>query len=179
MADKLTIYTTRVSGLWSPKHTLEGPDGPLGELTLHRNGWGMVTGGTFKPQKGEELVFRRDPGILRSQFSIWTEGGEWLAAALRWGFLRREINLSTGSKPMRLVPLPGFARGWRLLAPKTGEMARVIARPLSRGSRIEVYRRMDIEVVLFAYFLGAQLLTESAWPGPEAEDVRSAVASSA
>ncbi len=169
MADKTTTYTTRVSGLWNTQHTLSGPEGELGTLSLRRNRLGMVVAGRYEPLKGEVLEFRRDPGILRSQFSLWTEGKEWLAAALRWGFVQREVNLSTGSKPMRLVPLPGFKRGWRLLAPKTGEMARVVARPFSRGCRVEVYRRMDFEVVIFAYFLGSQLLLESMWPGPEAE----------
>jgi hypothetical protein len=178
MSEKTTIYTTRVSGIWNTRHTISGPDGEVGALTLRRNGLGMVVGGTYRPVKGEVLEFRRDPGILRSQFSLWTEGKEWLAAALRWGFVQREVNLSTGSKPMRLVPLPGFRRGWRLLAPKTGEMARIVARPLSRACRVEVYRRMDFEVVLFAYFLGSQLLAESAWPGPEAELSQPALAAS-
>lgn len=169
MSDVSTTYTTRVCGFWNPRHSIEGPEGLVGHLTMRRNGWGMVVGGRYEPVKGEVLELRRDPGILRSQFSLWTDGREWLAAALRWGFLRREIDLSTGSKPMRLVPLPGFQRGWRLLAPKTGEMARLVARPFSRGVRIDVHRLMDFEVVLFAYFLGSQLLLESAWPGPEAE----------
>lgn len=176
MSDKTTIYTTRASGFWNARHTIEGPDGEVGTLSLRRNFWGMVNSGRYEPIKGEVLEFRRDPGILRSQFSLWTEGTEWLAAALRWGFFQREVNLSTGSKPMRLVPLPGFQRGWRLLAPKTGEMARLIGRPIGKSCRIEVYRRMDFEVVLFAYFLGVQLLAESFWPGPEAERSSGAVA---
>jgi hypothetical protein len=179
MSDKTKTFTTRVSGIWNPVHTIEGPDGELGRLSVRRNGWGMVVSGHYEPLKGEKLDFRRDPGILRSQFSLWTEGKEWLAAALRWGFARREVNLSTGSKPMRLVPMPGFRRGWRLIAPKSGEMARVVARPFSRGCRIEVYRRMDFEVVLFGYFLGSQLLIESSWPGPEAESANPAVPSTA
>ena len=119
--------------------------------------------------KGEILEFRRDPGILRSQFSLWTESREWLGSSLRWSFVQREINLSTGSLAMRLVPMPGFRRGWRLLAPKTGEMARIETRPFRRGCCVQVFRRMDFEVLLFAYFLGSQILIESLWPGPEAE----------
>ena len=57
-------------------------------------------------------------------------------------------------------------------------MARIVARPFSRACRLEVYRRMDFEVVLFAYFLGSQLLVESAWQGPEAELSQPALAAS-
>jgi 5-methyltetrahydrofolate--homocysteine methyltransferase len=45
----------------------------------------------WRPEKGEVLTFRRDPGLLRSQFSVWTEGHEWLGAALRSHVLRREV----------------------------------------------------------------------------------------
>ena len=145
-----TVYETRVSGLWTTRHPLRGPDGELGVLTLHKNAWGMVVHGRYAPEKGEVLVLRRDPGLLRSQFSLWTEDGEWLGSSLRWSFFRREITISTGSRPIRLVPLPGLRRGWRLVAPKTGEMARIVHGPLSRGARIEVHRRMDFELVVFA-----------------------------
>ncbi|HIG11104.1 MAG: hypothetical protein ABGY71_12130 [bacterium] len=178
MSPNSTTYTTRVAGIWNTRHIIEDSEGVIGQLVTSRNAWGMVTGARYLPQEGEVLEFRRDPGILRSQFSLWTEDGEWLAAALRWGFAQRVVNLSTGSKPMRLVPLPGFSRGWRLLAPKTGEMARITQDLVGRGCRVEVFRRMDFEVVLFAYFLGSQLLMESIWPGPEAERSAAALAGS-
>jgi len=168
MADHKKSYSTQVSGIWNTRHTLRDPEGELGVLEFRRNALGVVTEGTYRPKKGETLLFRRDPGILRSQFSLWTDGKEWLGSALRWSVLAREINLSTGSKPLRLLPLPGLRRGWSLMAPKSGEIARYTARPFSRGSEILVHRRLDFELVLFGYFLGAQLLTESFWPGPEA-----------
>jgi hypothetical protein len=52
-----------------------------------------------------------------------------------------------------------------MVAPKTGEMARIATSIGSRKARIEVYRRVDFELVLFAYFLGWQLRLESLWPG--------------
>ena len=37
----------------------------------------------------EYTLVIRDPGLLRSQFSVWTEGREWLGSSLRWGWTRR------------------------------------------------------------------------------------------
>jgi hypothetical protein len=177
MAEKSKIksYTTRVSGFWNTSHSFYEGDELVGTLEVSRNALGLAISGKFTPDKGEVLLFRRDPGILRSQFSLWTDRREWLGSALRWSFLGRVINISTGSKPLRLIPLPGFRRGWRLLAPKSGEMVRISARPFSRGSVIDVHRRMDFEQVLFAYYLGAQLLSESFWPGPAEQSSKSPV----
>lgn len=179
MADKkkkTQHFSTRVSGLWNTRHEILEDGVVLGSFKIRRNGFGLVTGGKYTPVKGETLVLRRDPGILRSQFSLWTEADEWLGSALRWSFWRRAVDVSTGSKPLRLIPLPGFRRGWRLMAPKSGEMARISARSFSRGAEIHVHRRMDFEQVLFAYFLGAQLFAESTWPGPAEQSSSSPVA---
>jgi len=172
---KAKTYTTRVSGFWNTTHEIRDEEGVIGRLTIRRNGLGLAVAGQYVPEKGETLVLRRDPGILRSQFSLWTDRREWLGSALRWSFVGREINISTGSKPLRLIPLPGFRRGWRLLAPKSGEMVRISAKPFSRGSQITVHRRVDFEQVLFAYFLAAQLLAESWWPGPAEQRSKSPV----
>lgn len=166
MADSTTPqYEVRSSGLWSPRHAIAGPDGPLGVLAAERNALGMIVSARYQPEKGEVLHFRRDPGILRSQFSLWTEGREWLGSSLRRNFLRRDVEIWIGSKPYRLLPLEGFRRGWRLLAPKTGELARVHA-PLGRPARLEVLRRTEFELLLFTWFLASQILLESLWPGP-------------
>jgi hypothetical protein len=170
MPQAIASYTTRVSGLWNTRHeifTAEG--GRVGVLSMERNGKGLVVRGVFVPEKGEKILLRRDPGLLRSQFSFWTEGREWLGSSLRWSFVGREIVLSTGAKPYRLLPLPSFRPGWRLVAPKTGEMARILPSLLRTRSRIEVYRRVDFELALFAYFLGWQLHIESLWPGKAVE----------
>ena len=167
MAELIATYRTRVSGLWNTRHTISTAEEELGVLAIQRNGKGMIVRGTYTPKKGEVLHFRRDLGLLRSQFSLWTEGREWLGSSLRWSFLRREIAMATGNKPYRLLPLPGFRRGWSMVAPKTGEMARITPLPLRRASRIEVFRRLDFELLLFAYFLGSQIYTESFWPGRE------------
>lgn len=169
MPQPIATYTTRVSGWWSTRHEIHGEQGPLGVLSIRRNAQGMIVGGRYEPTKGEILVLRRDPGILRSQFSLWTEGREWLGSSLRWSFVGREITLSTGAKPYRLLPLPSFGPGWRMVAPKTGEMARIRPSLLRRSNRIEVFRRVDFELVLFAYFLGWQLHLESLWPGRAVE----------
>ena len=168
MPDPTASYTFRSQGLWKPVLHISGPDGDLGTLTVHRNRWGMVVRASYQPIEGEQLEIRRDPGILRSQFSLWSEGREWLGASLRWSFIGRVIDLSTGTRPMRLLPLPGFGIGWALHAPKTGQMAQV---HLGRSSRVDVFRRMDFEVVLFALFLGYLSRMESWWPGPVVEDI--------
>lgn len=162
-------YSTRVSGLWNSRHTLVGEDGDLGVLSVTRNATGTVTTGTYQPEKGEVLYFRRDPGLLRSQFSMWTDGREWLGSSLRWSYLRREVNIHNGGKPFRLMPLPGFQRGFSLYAPKTGENARIEAGLFGRGAKLETYRRVDFSLLVFSYFLSSQLLKGSFWPGPSKE----------
>lgn len=169
MAEPTATYQAQISGLWNSTHRLGTAEGPLGVLTLQRNGWGMVVSGRYSPVKGEVLVIRRDPGLLRSQFSLWTEGKEWLGSSLRWNVLHREIVLHTGSRPLRILPLTGFRCGWTLQAPKTGEMARILGSPFGRSAKIQVYRKVEIELVVFAYFLAIQLLPESIWPGRNVE----------
>jgi hypothetical protein len=178
MPQAIASYTTRVSGFWNTRHEILSETGRLGVLSVERDRKGTIVRGRYAPEKGEVLSLRRDPGLLRSQFSLWTEGREWLGSSLRWSFVGREITLATGSKPYRLVPVPGLRPGWRMVAPKTGEMARIRTSLWRRGSRIEVFRRVDFELVLFAYFLGWQLRLESLWPGrdvePEQENVPTA-----
>lgn len=165
MAEPTAIYEVRVSGLWNSVHRLSSAGQLLGVLRLHRNAWGTVVSGTYSPEQGEVLQMRRDPGLLRSQFSLWTDAKEWLGSSLRWHFMRREIVLHTGSRPLRLLPLSGFRRGWTIQAPRTGEMARILFRPFS-APRIEVYRKLEFELAVFSYFLGYQVRWESLWPGP-------------
>jgi hypothetical protein len=170
MAAALATYTTKVSGLWTPIHVLSNAEGPIGTLTTARKGL-LMASGTFKPIKGEVLHLRRDPGILRSQFSLWTENREWLGSSLRWSFFgSREIALSTGNKPYRLLPVTGLRLGWHMYAPKTGEMARITRSIGSRDATIEVYRRVDLELVVFSYFLVSQIWWESLWPGRAVAD---------
>jgi hypothetical protein len=161
----------RVSGFWNTKHRISGDDGPLGVLRVRRNVLGMVVSGEFKPEEGESLIFRRDPGLLRSQFSLWTEAREWLGSSLRWSVRRREVSLSTGQKALRLLPLPGWGRGWILVAPRTGEMARIRIGALGRRGTIEIHRRVDLEVVLFAWFLGFPISWESLPPASARERI--------
>ncbi|MDZ4775143.1 MAG: hypothetical protein SGI72_18655 [Planctomycetota bacterium] len=176
MPEPIARYETRVSGLFHPRHTIVGADGKdVGVLSVSRNGRGTIVGAKYQPVQGEVLLIRRDPGILRSQFSCWTEGREWIGSSLRWSFFAREIALATGNKPYRLLPAAGLRRGWRMFAPKTGEMARIEPKGPFLGSRIHVFRRVDFELVLFAYFLGSQVYSESFWPGREVSDDQESV----
>jgi hypothetical protein len=172
MSEPILIYRVRVSGFWSTRHTIEveTPEGgrePVGTLDVRRNLCGMVVRGEYRPEKGEVLTFRRDPGLLRSQFSVWTEGREWLGSALRWGWAKRtiEVSTATSNKAYHMVPHAGWKRGWRLIAPKTGEAARMRAGLLGRSTRIEVFRRLDADLVVLTHFIGWQILVESLWPG--------------
>ena len=116
---------------------------------MRRNRFGVVVSGEYQPESGEVLVMRRNPGLLRAQFMMWTEGREWLASSMRWNVVRREITIWSGSKPYRVVPRTGLRRGWRIVATKTGEVARICAPLLGRGCTLEVFRKLDLEVLLF------------------------------
>ena len=182
MADIRNLYTARVSGFWNTRHTLsreeEGGAQELGTLSVTRNLL-MVTGGTYQPEEGEVLMARREPGLLRSQFSLWTDGREWLGSSLRRTTWKRQIDISSGSTAFRLLPVQGFRPGWSLYAPKTGEACRIVASPSGRSARIEVYRRLDFPLVVFSYFLGYQVYLESWLPGPEPAKVKAATAATA
>lgn len=165
MAQPRNTYTTRVSGLLRPRHTVLDEEGKeLGVLEVRRNRLGMIVAGQWKPAKGEVLEFRRQPGILRAQFACWTEEREWLGSTIRPGVLRRTVEMWTGGKPMRLVPSLGFGRGWRVVGSKSGLVAETSHGWLSRGATLEVWRKMDFELLLFAYFIGGLALWESALP---------------
>jgi hypothetical protein len=165
MAKPLRTLLTRVRGFWNPVHTILEADGSaVGILKVRRNRWGLVLGAEYRPEEGEVLQFRRDPGILRAQFSLWTEDGEWLGSSLRWHVGRRQIDLWTGSKPYRVVPRKGLGRGWRVIASRTGEVATIRLGLLSRGARIDLQRKMDPELLLFSYFLGSLTANESFYP---------------
>ena len=170
MSEPIATYRTRIQGLVAPRHEISDANGRLGVLCAERNRWSLTVRATWRPEKGEVLTFRRDPGLLRSQFSVWTDNREWLGSSLRSRFVSREIALSTPNKSLRLLPVPGFRRGWRLHAPKTGELARITPTGLSKASTIQVFRRVDLELVLFAYFVGSLVYAESFWPGPEIVD---------
>ncbi len=165
MANPIRTYTTKVSGLWSPRHTIRDEEGAtLGTLTVKRNWRGMVVSAEYRPEKGEVLSFRRDPGLLRAQFSVWTDGSEWLGSSLRPSVIERSIELWTGGKPYRVVPTPEVGRGWRVVATKTGEVARISLGLVGRSAKIEAFRKVDFEILLFCYFVGTLTPNEMFWP---------------
>ena len=53
-------------------------------------------------------------------------------------------------------------------------MAQIHLGLLGRSDRIEIKRKVDMELLVFAYFLGLQLRLESLWPGPAEASERSA-----
>jgi hypothetical protein len=160
------VYTTRVRGLWSTRHEIRDENGPVGRLEMRRGPLGLVSEGVYTPEKGAVLTISRDPGLRRAQFSMWSSGREWIGSSERDGFFPRVIKLHTGGKPFHLVPVPGFRKGWGLYAPRTGESASIAASALGRDSRLEVYKRLEFPLLVFAYFLGYQTYCEALWPGP-------------
>tara|TARA_R110002126_G_scaffold64513_13_gene165212 strand:+ start:1617 stop:2165 length:549 start_codon:yes stop_codon:yes gene_type:complete len=163
MADPIQSFRTRVRGFWTKRHEVLDSEGrTLGTLTVRRNKWSMVVGGEYRPEQGEVLSIRRDPGLLRAQFSVWTESREWLASSLRWHVAQRQIQIEAGSKKHRLVPQLGLRSGWRLMATKTGEVANF--KLGFRKATLHVNRKMDFELLLFCYFLGTMTPLESIWP---------------
>jgi hypothetical protein len=175
MPEAVSIYTTKVSGLWSSRHEffLTTPTGQelQGTLTLQRGPLGAVRSGTYRPVKGAVFVFERDPGMVRGQFMMWSETREWIGSTIRFHMLRRLIDINTGGKPFKLAPRAGFGRGWSLYAPKSGEVARILVPFIGRSARIEVYRKTPFTLLLLAYFLNAQGYCESLWPGPSPEQM--------
>lgn len=182
MREPVKVYTTKVTGLANSRHEIF-LDGELqGSLTLKRNPLALVVGGEYKPAKrGGILLFRREPGLLRGQFSLWSEKHEWLGSSVRFHFFNRLTEVSMGGKPYKMLPLPGISRGWSLNAPKTGVSAKCTLGMVDRDATIEVYRRTDYGLLLFAYFLGAQFPMEGVLPGPRPaeEGAKGAVASGA
>lgn len=178
-----SIYRAKASGLLDARHeiSLVGDDGPepLGVLRIQRRR-GMISEGVYEPEKGETLYFRRNPGLLRSQFSVWTDGREWLGSSLRWTTFRRRVDLYTGNKPLRLLPIEGWGFGWSIYAPKSGEVARISAQPfVGRTAELQVFRRLDFPLLMFGYFLGTQIYAESFLPGPQPAKVKAAAAATA
>lgn len=165
MVDTLKTYSTRVSGFLRPRHTvLDGDGKELGVLEVQRNRLGIIVSALWKPAKGEILELRRDPGLLRAQFACWTEAREWLGSSIRPGVAKRTIEMWTGGKPLRLVPRVEFGRGWRIVGAKSGVVAKIAHGLFGRSAKIETYRKIDFELLLFAYFIGGLALWESALP---------------
>ncbi|MCA9000859.1 MAG: hypothetical protein KDB61_02975 [Planctomycetes bacterium] len=165
MAPKTQTFSTRVSGWWAPKHTILDEAGEtLGVLSVHRNWRGMIMGGEYVPKKGEKLIIRRDPGLQRAQFSLWTDTREWLGSSLRPRLIQRRIDVWSGVRPYRIVPKAGFGRGWRIIASKTGEVATISQPLLPRRSQWVIHRKTDFEMMLFCYFLGSLSPSESFLP---------------
>ncbi len=160
---KQKTFTTRVSGLIRPVHVVLDEEGKeLGRIQVSRNRLGMIVKGVWTPAKGEVLEFRRQPGLLRAQFACWTEAREWLGATIRPGFMRRTIEMWTGGKSMRLVPRVEPGRGWRVVGAKSGVVAQVTYPWFGRNARLETFRKIDMELLLFAYFIGGLATWESA-----------------
>jgi hypothetical protein len=165
MAQKTQTYSTRLAGWWSPRHTILDEEGnTLGLLKVQRNWCGMIVGGEYVPGKGEKLIIRRDPGLQRGQFSLWTDTREWLGSSLRPRLIQRRIDVWSGVRPYRIVPKAGFGRGWRIIASKTGEVATIRQPLLPRGSQWVIHRKTDFEMMLFCYFLGSLSPSESFLP---------------
>ncbi|HPF15091.1 MAG: hypothetical protein H6830_11190 [Planctomycetes bacterium] len=165
MSDKTDTFRTKISGWWSPRHSILNGEGQLlGVLTIERNWRGMIVGGEYQPEKGERLLMRREPGLQRAQFSLWTAEREWLGSSIRPHPFQRRIDVWTGVRPYRVVPKLTLGRGWRVVASKTGEVASIDQPLVPRGSTWHSQPKIDFELLLFCYFLGSLAPMESLLP---------------
>ena len=165
MAAPKKTFRTSVSGFLKPRHVVTDEEGKeVGVLEVSRNRLGMIVRGVWRPTKGEVIEINRDPGLLRAQFACWTEAREWLGSSIRPGFVRRTIEMWTGGKPLRLVPRLEFGRGWRIMGSKSGLVATTEHGLFRRGAVLTTYRKIDLELLIYAYFIGSLALWESALP---------------
>lgn len=170
MADPVSVYTARASGLWNTRHEIALEGGEVqGELRLVRGPLGWIGRGEYRPVKGAVMLFQRDPGLVRGQFTMTSESREWIGSSVRFNPFKPVFEINTGGKPYFLAGVPGLGRGWALYAPKTGEVARIAPDLLGRGARIEVLRKTQFPLLLFAYFLGCPIYCETLLPGPSPE----------
>lgn len=162
-------YIVRAKGLINPEFTFEREGDVLGTMKRDRK-LGRLMGSVYVPVQGETITVQRDPGLLRNQFSAWSQihggqGREWLGSSINYGLIGREVTLHNGTKPFRLVPTKAFGTGWELHAPKTG----LVATFIKRGSTVEVRleRRVDFFLLLLAFHNIATAWLKSVWPGPD------------
>ena len=163
-------YLVRAKGLVNPAFEFEREGQVLGTMRRTRLlGCLRLQGAVYEPVQGETITIQRDPGLLRSQFSAWSQvhggqGREWLGSSIRYG-ASREITIHGGGKPFRLVPCKGFGMGWDLHAPKTG----LVASFRKKGGAVEVTleRRVDFYLLLLAYHNLASAWLSSLLPGPD------------
>ena len=164
-------YIVRPQGLLNPTFQFEREGEVLGHMRRERAlGIGRLRASLYTPLSGEPISVQRDPGLLRSQFSAWSQihggqGREWLGSSINYEVLGREITLHNGTKPFRLIPTKAFGMGWELHAPKTG----LVATFKKKGRAVEIHldRRVDFFLLLLSFHnIGSAWLT-SISPGPD------------
>lgn len=164
-------YLVRAKGLVNPAFEFEREGQVLGTMRRTRLlGCLRLQGAVYEPVQGETITIQRDPGLLRSQFSAWSQvhggqGREWLGSSINYGIIGREISLHNGTKPFRLIPSKTFGPGWELHAPKTGLTATF--KKVSGGIEIGLERRVDFFLLLLAFHNVATARLASIWPGPD------------
>lgn len=161
-------YTVRAKG---SDFVFEREGEVLGTMRrTRRMGFLRLQGSVYTPVSGETITIQRDPGLLRSQFSAWSQvhggqGREWLGSSINYGLFGREISLHNGNKPFRLVPSKAFGSGWELHAPKTGLTATI--KKKGGAIEIELERRVDFFLLLLAFHNVATAWLLSVLPGPD------------
>lgn len=163
MSEVLATYTVRALGPWGSRQEISQDGTVQGELRLHRAPLGYVRKAEYRPIKGELWTIERNPGLVRSQFTMWTEKREWLGSSVRFSYLRPLVELDTGGKPYHLAASPRWGPGWTLYAPKTGAVANISVG--LRGGRIDVFRKTQFPLLVFAWFLASRSRLESLVPG--------------
>lgn len=137
-----------VSGFFTTHHWMRTDGGVLGELTLSA----FSTSGVFRFAGGRELVVQRT-----SWWRGWHELRESeivLGTARPLGFWRQKMSVGHRGRLYELVPASFWARSWRLVDDGWAVLVEVEPRGVfRRGAYLTIADSIDVDLLVFAYFL--------------------------
>jgi hypothetical protein len=146
MADQVEVV---VSGLFKTHHYLQTTTATLGELTLPA----FSTDGVFRADDdGRTLVVSRT-----SWWKGWhelRENGIVVGQARSQGFWRRTMSVGFRGAMYELVPAGVWSRGWYLVDDAETILLEIQPRGVfSRGAYLTAMVTMDVDLLLFVYYL--------------------------
>jgi hypothetical protein len=137
-----------VSGFFTTHHRFQAGAGELGVLTLPAS----RREGVLRFADGRKLTVARVKWWRREH--ELREGGMTLAHAQPGGFFRREIIVQFGGWEYVLEPLGFFKRGWRLVDQSGMTLLEVHPQGFfKRGAFLEILDEIDIDLLVFGYYL--------------------------
>jgi hypothetical protein len=137
-----------VSGAFTTRHHLRTETGTLGELTLPA----FRTGGVFRAGDGRELTVHRT-----SWWRGWHELREdetLLGTARPRGFWRRQMVVHLGVQEYVLQPAGFWTRSYSLVDAVGRTLLEIRPRGVfRRGAYLAVMAPVDVDLLIFAYYL--------------------------